>query len=453
MSGRSWVHGSALVAAAALAVGIALPAAAAAGRSPRSSSSPERTDLVFLRPLLSVTAPRSALAVADAQSSVAATARSIGARVLARTRVPDALVVRATSAEARSLATLPQVAHVLPNTLIPGPTVPSALRAAGATPGTPAHAPCGTAASQSSTPRRSASSMHVGPHRLGLRRGRGHRRDPRRRHQPRRTGPPRNPAFALTARRRDAVDHLVRRLLRRGDERTTDGEEAFGDASSIAAQGNDGLRPLEVRRPRPPPPHGLRHPHRGRRARRVHPRRARHLRLRQQSYASEAIQGGQLRRRPRGQGCSTSPSASRTSPSTSVDALRGGRTTAAVAAGVTVVVSSGDAGIDEHDLLPGVDPTSSPSARPRRPGVRAADLGGINALRCTAGFIDNNISALSSGRRGPGPARPSTSCARATSTGRCARRRTRTAGCEHPSVSSSVGPRSPPRSPRARRPT
>ncbi len=397
MSGRSWVHGSALVAAVALAVGVVGPAAAAEGRHPRAApSAPARTDLVFLRPLLSATAPRSAPAVADAQSSVVGTARSIGARVLARTMVPDALVVRATPAQARTLATLPQVARVLPNTLIPGPTVPSALPATGVKAGTPAHAPCGTPRKPELDPealrivnaRGPDSSAYDGagvtvailadginPANPDLRR---------------------NPAFASVG--SPAGSRVITKYVDFSGEGTsgpTDGEEAFGDASSIAAQGNDVYDLSRYV--------GHAHPLHGGCDIRIEGDAPGASILAEsifgfgnEAYASQAIQAVSYAV-AHGAKVLNESFGFENFPATSADALEAAND-AAVAAGVTVVVSSGDAGITNTISSPAADPAVlAVGATTAFRAYAQLTYGGINALSSRAGFIDNNISALSSG--------------------------------------------------------
>lgn len=84
-------------------------------------------------------------------------------------------------------------------------------------------------------------------------------------------------------------------------------------------------------------------------------------------------------------------------PDTSQDAIRLADS-AAVAAGVTVVVSSGDAGPNSTIGSPASDPSVlAVGATTTYRAYRQLIYGGINALRSSEGYVDNNISSFSSG--------------------------------------------------------
>jgi hypothetical protein len=237
----AWVRVCTAATAACAAVSVVAPAGATTttlGPHP----SPVRTELVFVRaPTAVAGSPRARVAARAAQASVAVDAARLGARVLARTTVPDALVVRLDGAQASSLAASPLVRAVLPDTAIPAPASPTipTRPAAGAARGAVVHAACGTFRHPEADPEALASidGSRTATHGYD---GRGvtvalladglqvanadFRRNPRY-------------ATAASPPRSRVITHYVD-FSGDGTAARTAGGEAFLDASSIAAQGN-----------------------------------------------------------------------------------------------------------------------------------------------------------------------------------------------------------------------
>ena len=381
--------------AATAVVGFAVPAAASSAPPVRS------TVIVLLRAYGSPRASTSrALALAD-QATVATTAADLGATVLARTTVPAALTLRVTPAQADALARDPLVARVLPNTLIPGPAAPGLAVPLGAsrTPARPPTAPpgaCGTARHPQLDPE-ALTAIHDAPGTtLGFT-GKGvtvafladglqiASSDFKRNAQFASPGSPRG----------SAVISQYRDFSGDGTAARTGGGEAFLDASSIAAQGNvvyDLSRFVDPSHPLP----------RGCDARIVGAAPGASVEAlkifssRDTTTSSGFIQAIDYAVAHRVSVINESFGGNGF-PDTSADVVRAADE-AAVAAGVTVVVSSGDAGISSTIGSPSTDPeVLSVGASTTFRAYQQDSFGGINLPGERDRFIDDNISSLSSG--------------------------------------------------------
>ena len=385
-----------VVAVACLTVGLLAPVTASAGEVRRAGSAP-RTMLVFLRPSVLGRSPaRSRAVVRSRQAAVAALGASLGARILSRTSVPDELTMRLTPSQARSLASSDLVERVLPNSLVPGPPEPSAALGTDITRGAPAHGPCGTAAAPQLNPEGLANVDAVGAERDGYD-GAGVKvalladgLDPKN------ADLQRNAAFASASSAAGTpVVSSDEDFSGAGTSAGTDGAEAFGDAASIAAQGNKvyDLSSLV----------GTAHPlHKGCDIRIEGDAPGASL------LALDVFGSGDVAPATaiveavnfavsRGAKVINESFGFNDFPSTSVDIVRAADA-AAVAAGVTVVVSSGDAGVDSTIGSPASDPSVlTVGATTTYRAYAQLTFGGINALGSTAGYLDNNISSLSSG--------------------------------------------------------
>ncbi len=317
----------------------------------------------------------------------------LGATVLQRDTAIGAATVRVTPAQARALAANPLVKSVLPNTRVPGPTVPEVrLRRAAASHGTPANAPCGTAASPQLNPEAlgnihaeanegyDGAGVSVAYIADGL--------DP--------SNPDllRNPAFASAG--SPSGSHVVTYVNFTGDASTepTGGAEAFGDAGSIAAQGNTTYNLTSfVGSPHPLPANC------DIRIQGVAPG-ASVLGLNvfgngNFAYASEMVQAINYAV-AHGVSVINESFGFNNFPDTSENLVRQADD-AAVAAGVTVVVSSGDAGPDSTIGSPASDPNVlAVGATTQYRSYAQFTYGGINALGAHGGYLDNNISPFSS---------------------------------------------------------
>jgi hypothetical protein len=387
-----------VVAAAVLSTaGAALVPAAAQGSARPAPRAAAHTVLVFLRPHVgAVGVARGGASVRAAQSALVA-AQALGGHVLARTTVPDVVAMRLTPAQARRVARSPLVAHVVPDTMLPGPVLPRVRRErATAAHGAAAHAPCGTAARPELDPEALAKVDAVN----GATRaydGAGVKVafladgiDPRIRDLRR------SPAYAT--RYSPAGSRVVYQSVDftgNGTNSYTAGVEAFGDAGSIASQGNTvydlsryvgdvhALRAgCDMRIVGDAPGASL-------------------LALKVFGYdnlapALSVVQAINYAVK-HGVRVINESFGFNEFPSTSADAVTFADE-AAVAAGVTVVVSSGDAGPTGTIASPASDPAVLTVGATTSFRAYAQDsLGDIDALGPKAGFLDDNISALSSG--------------------------------------------------------
>jgi hypothetical protein len=345
---------------------------------------------------------RSSRAIARAdQASVAGVATRLGATVLARTTVPDALTLRLTSAQGAVLARDPRVAQVLPDTSIPGPPDPavtlrhvtarSRSHRTTAPPGV-----CGTFRHPQLNPEALTAINGAPGATLGY------------------TGKgvtvafladglqisngdfARNAAFASKGSPKGSrVIALYRDFSGDGTRARTPGGEAFLDAGSIAAQGNttyDLSRYVSAAHPLPS----------GCDVRIVGSAPGATLdALKIFSSGNTTTSSGFIQAInyavARGVSVINESFGSNAFPDTSADIVRAADE-AAVAAGVTVVVSSGDAGISGTIGSPATDPAVlSVGASTTFRAYEQDAFGGINLPGERDRYVDGNISSLSSG--------------------------------------------------------
>jgi hypothetical protein len=386
-----------IAAATCTAVALAMPAAASSAGD-TASATPHATMLVFLRP--TATSARGARAVVGAaQNRVAAIAASFGSRVLGATTVPDALVLSLTSAEARGLAANPLVQSVLPDATIPGPVSPGAGAlgtAAGATPGAVQHPSCGTAKDPQLNPEGLANIDDVHNADRGFT-GKGvtvafladgiATNDP---------DLVRNAAYASAGSPKGSlVISSYQDFSGDGTSAPSDGAEAFGDAASIAAQGNAvyDLSRYVSRAHRLPT---------GCDAKIVGTAPGATL-LALKIFAQNNTTTGSGYVEAINYAIAHGASVLNESfggnpfPDSGIDIIRQADE-AAVAAGVTVVVSSGDAGVNSSIGSPSSDPeVLSVGATTTFRAYAQDTYGGINLPGFTGTYQDDNISSLSSG--------------------------------------------------------
>jgi len=393
----------ALVAASCTTLALIVPPAAATAATAPSSPA-ARTMLVFLRgPAAVGTSTSAGRTGARVQSSAASLVRSLGATVLARTSVPNTLTVRLTAASAATLARSPLVAAVLADSTIPGP---APARTAGRPSGTAlgahavsrayAKASCGTAAHPQLNPEAlgnvnapaawaagaTGKGVKVAVLADGL--------------DPSNVDLQRNHAYASGGSPAGTpVISSYQDFSGDGTLATTGGEEAFGDAASIAAQGNtvyDISQYVSSTHPLPS-----------------------HCDIR---IVGDAPGASVLALKIFGSNNATTGSGfvqainyavangasvinesfgGNPIPDTALDIIRSADE-AAVAAGVLVVASSGDGGINSTIGSPATDPgVLAVGATTTFRAYQQTTYGGINAPGSTGNYYDNNISSISSG--------------------------------------------------------
>lgn len=125
MRSRRFVPFAAVLAALCTSAALALPASSAgAASSVRAAAASPRTYLIFLRsPAHAVRTGGERALVVGSQASVAARLSSFGVTPLHRYLVPDVVIAKLRPAQAASLRSLPTVRAVLANGLIPAPKV------------------------------------------------------------------------------------------------------------------------------------------------------------------------------------------------------------------------------------------------------------------------------------------------------------------------------------------
>lgn len=382
-----------------LAASFAAVPIATAGAS--GGGSPATRMLVFVRP-----APRGAAEgrARVAQDAVAALVGDLGRGVLARTSVPDTLTVALTAAQAREVRADPLVTAVLPDAVIPGPSSPGAGALAAAVPAASrargAHvkvaAPCGTPAHPELDPEGLANVNALGRGTDGFD-GRGvtvafladglQANDP---------DLLRSAAYA-SAQSPAGTRVITTYADFSGDgvDAPTDGAEAFGDAASIAAQGRVVYDLSRYVSRAHPLPHGCD-------ARIVGVAPGASL-LALKIYAEKNTTTGSAFVQAinyavaHGASVINESFGSNPFPDTAADIIRAADD-AAVAAGVTVVASTGDAGPNGTLATPASDPNVIAVGATTTFRAYAQDTyGGINAPGGSGRYVDDNISALSSG--------------------------------------------------------
>ena len=358
--------------------------------------------IVILREQNIGLAPRSAARNAAVRREQAPILRSLvrsGATDISSLTLMNALVARMSAAEARLLAANPAVAHVLTNDVIAGPPATS-HPASSELSAKVVHAPtskvtvnglCGSAHDPQLNPE-ALTNINATPTELGTNDGAGvtvaflaDGLDPSG------TDFQRNAAYGTPG------QPVVRQydFSSDGTNAPTQGNEAFGDASSIAAQGNAVYDLSQYVTPAHPLPSGCDIKIVG-----AAPG-ANVEALKVFATDNDTTESGILEAInfavASGAKVINESFASTSFPDTALDVTREAND-AAVAAGVTVVVSAGDAG--------GASTIGSPAADPNVISVGATTTfraytqltyGGINDPNASGAYVDNNISGLSSG--------------------------------------------------------
>jgi len=400
---RSRLHKKYLVMATVPAALImsALPAgvATAANHSRAAAGGASHQFIVILHNQNSRLSARSSArraAVAAEQQPVISQLRSAGGHVVASTSLVNAVIVNTTASEAQALAANSAVAEVVPNQVIPGPTPP---RLQGLTGRPTAVQPnafpaglCGTSSTPQLNPeallRIKASQPATGADGAGITVATiADGLDPT------------NPDFQRNAAFGTANTPVVTQVDFTGDADTvpTAGLEMFLDASSIAAQGNNAYdlsQWLPAADPRPLPAGcdikivgdapG-----------------ANVLALKVFSENNDTTVSNFLQAInyavTNGAKVINESFGSNNVPDLAADVIRQADD-AAVAAGVTVVSSSGDAGATSTIGSPATDPhVISVGATTTFRGYEQITTGGVNVAGTNGNFVDNNIASLSSG--------------------------------------------------------
>jgi hypothetical protein len=383
----------------------AVPAgvAAAATQSHTSAGGADHQYIVILHNQNTKLSARSAArraAVAAEQKPVISQLHSAGGKEVGSTSLVNAVVVKATASQAQALAGNSAVAEVVPNQVIPGPPSPTVQGPVGHSrqPVSALFASnlCGTSASPEldpealfpinasvADPNADGAGVTVATIADGL--------DP--------TNPDfqRNAAYASGG--SSAGSPVVTQVDFTGDTATTPtpGGEMFLDASSIAAQGNNAYDLSQYMYPGDPnpPPAGCDIKIVG------DAPGANVLALKVFSENNDTTTSSFLQAInyavSNGAKVINESFGSNNFPDLAADVVRQADD-AAVAAGVTVVASSGDAGITSTIGSPGTDPNViSVGATDTFRAYEQTTLGAVNVPGANGKFVDNNISSLSSG--------------------------------------------------------
>jgi hypothetical protein len=376
--------------------------AGSSGSAAARVSGPAKQMIVLLRNQNSSLAPRSAArdaAIKTEQAPIVRTLLQSGATDISSLSVINALVATMSSAEARLLATNPAVAHVIANAVIPGP-IPNARPVSGEqgakvlrgpTSRATVDATCGTAHNPQLNPE-ALTNINATPTQLGDNDGSGvtvailaDGLDTA------------NPDFQRNAAFGTPGQPVVKEIDYSSDgaNAPTPGAEAFGDAGSIAAQGNAVYDLSQYVSTSHPLPSGCDIKIVG-----VAPG-ANVDALKVFATNDDTTESGFLQAInyavASGAKVINESFTSTIFPDTALDVTRDANDSA-VAAGVTVVVSSGDAGSASTIGSPATDPdVISVGATTTFRTYTQLTYGGINDPNANGAYVDNNISSLSSG--------------------------------------------------------
>jgi hypothetical protein len=373
-----------------------------AGGAAARVSGPAKQMIIILRDQNTSLAPRSAarqVAIRTEQAPIVSSLLESGATDISSLSLINALVARMSPAEARLLAANPAVSHVLVDAVIPGPTpiAHPVVADVGAkvthdpTSKVPADATCGTAHNPQLNPE-ALTNINATPNQLGSNDGSGvtvailaDGLDPA------------DPDFQRNAAYGTPGEPVVKEFdfTSDGVNAPTPGGEAFGDASSIAAQGNSVYDLSQYVSTAHPLPTGCDIKIVG-----VAPG-ATVEALKVFATNNDTTESGFLQAInyavASGAKVINESFTSTSFPDTALDVTREAND-AAVAAGVTVVVSSGDAGSNSTIGSPATDPAViSVGASTTFRTYTQLTYGGINDPNASGTYVDNNISSLSSG--------------------------------------------------------
>ncbi|HEV8064568.1 MAG TPA: hypothetical protein VGP46_07040, partial [Acidimicrobiales bacterium] len=390
----------ATAAAGVVMAGVAIPASTALAR-PTGNTGPDKTMIVLLKNQNSGLSNGSrAAAVRTEQAALVASLRSSGARSIISLSAPNALIASMSSAEAASLAANSAVKQVLPNVNIPGPANPTLTAAQAKADGIlgsktfPAGV-CGTASDPQLDPEAlgninatkaqaagfDGAGVQVAYMADGL--------------NPADADFQRNSAYATPASKAGSpVIDNYEDFSGDGTNAPTPSGEAFLDASSMVAQGNSKYDLSSYTSPNVGTPKGCDIKIVG-----VAPGASLDA-LKVFGTMDEASASGFLQAinwaATHGVKVLNQSFGSNNFPSTALDVVDDGDS-AAIAAGVTVVASSGDAGPTSTTGSPGTDPdVISVGATTTFRAFEQAGFGGSTYPGANHKYIDNNISAFSS---------------------------------------------------------